>query len=270
MDIKPRFNENTITFSAPVKKTSLESKVIKDPDGVISNGLYKVIRWEQLRQKIVLSITSSLSLGLITLITLYATVYNVSWLAYVLPAIVLLYAMYKTITTFAEGSWLKKSVNKYKEDKKMGLTTSPPFLAKLYVDLQKKQITHNWLTFFVLFNGGIITLLLWWLKDVSWWIFHFDQWINDLFANPTLMSWIFTIVLVVVGVFHIAMAIQRKKRLLDMDAYFGGNIVPQSELEIIKQSRNKAYRRMFVIYLMIIVIIPALVWVILRVLKRKR
>lgn len=270
MDIQPKFNENTITFSTPVKKDHFQSKVVKDPDGVISNGLYKVIRWEKNRQKIVLSVTSLVIIAASILMALYATIYNVAWTAYVLPSIALCFALYKTLTTIAEGSWLKKSVTKYKEDKKIGLGAEPPLVTKLYVDLHKKQITHNWFSFFILFNGGILTLLLWWLKDSSWWIFHFDVWIKDMFANPTLMSWIFTSILITVAVFHVAMSIQRKKRLLDMEAYFGGNIVPQSDIEQIKQSRNKAARRLFIVYLMIVVIVPAMVWVILKVFRRKR
>ena len=269
MDIKPKFNENTITFSTPVKKDHFQAKVVKDPDGVISNGLYKVIRWEKNRQKIVLAVTSLVIIAASVLMALYATIYDVAWTAYVLPSIALCYALYKTLTTLAEGSWLKKSVTKYKEDKKIGLGAEPPLVTKLYVDLHKKQITHNWFSFFILFNGGILTLLLWWLKDSSWWIFDFKSWIHAWFGNPDLMVVLFTILLVSIATLHIVLSIQRKKRILDIDLYLGERLISTTDLETLKTTRNKAYRRLFIISLMIFLVIPMLVKITLKVLRKK-
>lgn len=269
MDIKPKFDTGTIQFNLPVKKQSLSTKVVKDPNGVISNGIYKVIRWESLRQIITLSLSGAVFLAMGILIGLYAGVYHTAWISFVVPCAVALLSGYKAVVTLVERGWLRKAVDKYKEDLKIGLTSTPPFIARLYVDIHKKQIGHNWLTFFLLLNGGIITVLLWWLKDAHWWIFKFDEWIHSMFANPTLMSWIFTIALISIAALHIVMAIQRKKRILDIDAYFGSNIVPMADLEQIKATKNKTYRNLFIWYVMIVVIIPILIKLIIKVLRRK-
>jgi len=44
MEIKPLNDSNTINFSAPVKTAPLNKKIVRDPEGVISNGIYKVIK----------------------------------------------------------------------------------------------------------------------------------------------------------------------------------------------------------------------------------
>lgn len=272
MNIVPKYDSNTIKIAtnAPTKLSLSTPKVVTDPTGQISNGIYRVIHWEMLRQFITIIVSGTLLLGAIILIILFSTAFKTSWPGYIIPVMMILLAGYKFFISLIEKSALKKAVTRYKEDLRIGLTSTPPFIVKLYQNIYKKQVGHNWLTFFLLLNGGILTILLWWLKDVSWWIFDFEGWIHAMFNNPTLMSWIFTVSLLAIAVVHIVMAIQRKKRILEIDAYFGSQIVPTADINEIKSSRNKAYRRLFIIYVMVILIIPLIVKMCMKLFRRSK
>ncbi|WKX02161.1 MSC_0882 family membrane protein [Candidatus Mycoplasma mahonii] len=272
MDIKPLYDTNTIKFVNPAvtSATKLSQKVAVDPDNVIPNGIYKVIRWENIRQKVTLSLFSILSIASIIFIVLYMTVLNSSILSIIIPSCILVLSFYKIFITISEINYLTKSLIRYKEDLKIGLSDAPPFIAKLYKSIIKKQANHNWITFVIVFYGGITTLLLWWLKDVSFWIFNFKEWIRMWFSNPDLMTIIFSIALLSVMLIQIVLTIQRKKKLLEIDLYFGNKIMPESDSIAIKQDINKCNRRLFVISIMIFMIIPVIAWFTFKFIKRKR
>ena len=272
MEIKPLFETGTIDMKiSTVKTAKIEKSKSSDPSGVIPSGIFKVIKWEKFRQIFTISLTSIVLLFGIILATLYGTkVYDVSWIAYLLPITIILLSGYKLMTTYFEYQSLVKSVKRYRENLKvLGAGSNETFIQKLYKKLHTKQIAHNWLTFVGLFYGGIITLLLWWLKDSSWWIFDFKSWIHAWFGNPDLMVGLFTILLVSIATLHIVLSIQRKKRILDIDLYLGERLISTTDLETLKTTRNKAYRRLFVISLMIFLVIPMLVKITLKVLRKK-
>lgn len=272
MNIRPLNDTATLKINiSEIQTRSLATpKVSMDKTGVIPNGIFKVIRWEKFRQRFTLTFSALLLVSMIILITLYAMVFDSKWVSYIIPGVVALAAAWKLMATTLEFKWLKKSVETYKEDIRIGLTSTPPFISRLYIGLHKKQVAHNWLTFVLVFYGGIFTILLWWLKDVSWWIFEFKIWIHSLFSNPSLMMWLFTSALVVIVIMHIIFAIQRKSRMLDINAYFGQGIIPESEIETIKQAKNKMYRRLFIVSIMILLIIPLVVKLILRLIRMKK
>lgn len=270
MEIKPKFDTNTIKIAAPVHRANLPQKIVKDPTGVIANGIYKVIRWEKLRQFMVLIF--SLLIMLISIITmvLFYTVYNLGWAAYIIPGVFLLATFYKSMTTLFEIRVFKKAVAKYKADLAIGVAHHPPFIVKLYRNLYIKQVFHNWATFFLLLHIGLFTLILWWLKDKSWWIFEFEDWIKAAFHDPYLMQWIFGVILIIIAFIHVIFAIQRKKRILDIDAYFGEHIIAASDIDILKKDRNKVCRRLFLAYVLVILVIPLLVKWIIKFIRRKK
>ena len=269
MEIRPMY-DNTIKMS--INQVKLESSKIsetKQKGETIPNGIYRVIQWERIRQWFTIGISSSILTISAILFVLYKIVMNVSWIAYAIPLTLFLLSSWKLITTLLERSSLNRDVNRYREDLKIGLTSTPPFIANMYIKLYQKQVSHNWMTMFILFYGGISTLLLWWLKNVSWWIFDFKVWISNMFSNPTTMAWLFTALLITVAIIHIVFAIQRKKKILDINSYFGQNLAPASEIETIKASKNKMYRRLFIISVMVFLIIPIVVRFILKFIKRK-
>lgn len=271
MDIKPLFQTGTIRIVAP--KTNIkhvDTKIIKDPDGIVPSSIYRVIKWESIRQKLTLLLLNLIIIAISIWIILLSTVYQSMWVGYLIPIILLMLLTYKVLITFFEMKTLKRAVIRYREDLKYNLVSTPPFLARMYLALHRKQVAHNWITFTIIFYGGIFTLLLWALKDVDWWIFNFKLWIGTLFGNPWLMSWIFTISLIFVAVLHIIMTVQRKKKIIEMDSFYGSQLAPQSEVEIIKTNYNKMYRRLFFISVLIVLVIPLFIWIVYKTIKRRK
>lgn len=266
MEIKPLYDK---TIKMSVTNLKLEDVKIRARDETIPNGIYRVIKWEKTRQLFTISLNIALIITAAILVILYQLNFNVTWIAYTVPTAIFLLSGWKLFSTIFERKALKRDVIRYKEDLKIGLESTPQFIARMYMKLHEKQVAHNWFTIATLFYGGTTTLLLWWLKDVSWWIFDFKQWISNMFDNPTTMAWLFTILLLGVSILHIIFAVQRKKRILEIDSYFGGALAPQSEIESIKQARNKTYRRIFLISIMIILIIPMVVKFVTKMLRGK-
>ena len=271
MSIVPLNGDKTLEISIPtVTDIDPKSKVIADPLDEMPNGIYRVVKWENVRMLFVIVFSLLVLFASTTLLLLDIYAWDTSWVAYLIPTPFILFSFLYLLMTLFDFRNLKKSIEIYRRDLKMGLTSTPPFVVKIYRSLIVKQIRHNWISFFLILHIGITTILLWWLKDTSWWIFEFDKWIHKLFKDPTMMSWIFTISLILVAVYLIVMTIQRKRRMVEMDAYFGVNIISPGEVESIKESKNKTYRRLFVIYLMILIIIPFVVKLVLRILKLKK
>lgn len=276
MEIKPLNDSTTIKFSiaeTSVKSLQAPAKEKTDKEGIIPNSIYKVIRWEVFRQRFTMIFSSIILIVMIIMVSLYASdAIHVGWASYIIPITVSTFSLLKFLKTLQEFTWLRKAVRLYKEGLRVNLGTSstPPFISRIYVELHRKQIAHNWLTFTLLFYGGILTVLLWLLKDVSWWIFEFKKWIHSLFSNPDLMSWLFTAALIIIVVAHIVFMIQRRARILDINAYYGQSITPESEISVIKQERNKFYRRLFIVSVIVILIIPLVIKLILRIIRLKK
>lgn len=263
MSIQPKFNTGIIKFSAPVKKAFVKEKKIVDPRGVIPNGIFKVIRWEKIRQNMIIFFSSLILLGGFTLVGLFLTIYKVPWVGFVLPGVLILLSGYKFCMTIIEKKSFRRAVTKYRDDLKISMSYNPPFIVKMYKSLHIKQVSHNWFTFLLLFHGGLFTLLFWSLRNVDWWIFEFKVWIHSIFYNPDLLQWFFLVGLFLVGFIHVVFAIQRKRRVLEIDTYFDASVIAASNIEVVKKERNKMYRRIFFIYLMVILIIPLLLrWVV--------
>ena len=272
MEIRPLNETSTIQIPIRTQKINTLSKVkAHDPDNIIPNGIYKVIKWENFRQFFTIALSLIIFLISIVMISLYATnVIQIGWAGYLIPIATGIISLYKLITTIFENKYMRKAVERYRENLGIEINSTPAFVAKLYKSLHVKQISHNWLTFMFVLYGGIFTLLLWWLKDVSWWIFHFDVWIKNMYSKPEIMVWIATGILVAIAFMHIVFAIQRKKRILEIDAYFGLTLIPEGELATIKQIRNKFWRRIFIISIIIVLVIPLITMLIMKLIRRKK
>ena len=272
MDIKPMYDTSTIKFVNPVvsETKKLEKKSVTDPNGVIPNGIYKVINWERYRQLATIAISGLVAIASLIMIVLYFTVFSSMWVSLIIPSATLLGSMYKLMITLGERKYLIKSLRRYREDLAIGLVDAPPFISRLYGSLHKKQVRHNWITFSMMFYGGLFTLVLWWLKDSSWWIFNFDKWIHALFSNPDLMVILFTVSLGLIVTLYIVLTIQRKKRLMEIDSYYGSQMMSQTELETLKQGMNKSYRRIFIISLMVLFIVPIVVKMVLKLIRGRK
>jgi len=271
MELKPLYATGSVRVVPGVREVKLESKILKDPSSIMPSGIYKVIHWEKWRQRFVATITLIALITSIVMTALYATILPVSWVGFVLPIVVILVSAVKFIRTLIEMTWINRAVERYKEDLKIGLTSTPPFIARLYFLLHEKQISSNWATVFVVFYVGLLTLILWGLKDISWWIFDFHSWIKDVFSNPDAMVYLFSAVIIAAIVIQIVLTIQRKKRIYEIEAYFGESLASEADIYKMKTEKNKFFRRSFIISIMVLLIIPILTKSILRlVLKRRK
>ena len=264
MKIKPIY-KNTIQSS----NNDFELFSSKKNKTNISKEVHKIIFWEKTIQILILSLSFLFIISSLIWIILYQTVISISsWTNYIIPSIVLFLSFIKMLTTFFERTRILNDVKRYEENLQKDIDTTPPFIKNIYYKLNIKQVKHNWITLFSIFYGGLITIMLWLLKDVSWWVFNFKTWIEHIFSNPNRMIFIFSFFIILISVIHIIFAIQRKKKMLDIYSYFGSKLGTLQEIESIKQSKNKLYRRIFITSLMFFLIIPLLIYFILKIKKK--
>ncbi len=267
LDIKPIYNTGTITFIESPEKVTLkkiDSTYVKDPEGVIPNGIYKVFKSEKNKQKFLIVFTSVILLGLIIYIALLSSVYlhKVNHFWFVPGTICFLLTLWKFISVLLDTRALSKSVALYRESLLAGSRLTPPFISNLYIKLFKNQARQNWIVIAFMFYGTIFTLLFWWLKDVNWWVFTFKDWIHNITHNPELVGFFLIAILVLTLAFHIYFTVYRKKRIIDIQSFFGNEVISQPEIDEIVRKKNKLYRRIFFISILVILVIPFIVWII--------
>ncbi|MGL4343029.1 MAG: MSC_0882 family membrane protein [Metamycoplasmataceae bacterium] len=273
LDIKPIYNSGTITFvqtPEQVHLKNLETLVIKDPKGIIPNGIYKVFEYEKRRQIATMIFSFILIILQIILISLLVTVFsNYSWVWYIPLTLFLVIFGLKFVMTSLDFFSLKKSVTTYRENLLNDSRTTPPFISKLYLKLHFQQVNHNWITIFALFYGSIALLVFWWLKDASWWIFEFSKWINDLGPSPQTIGFITLSILIFILFVYIYLTIFRKKRIIDIQSFFGNEVISQLEIDKMVRERNKTFRRFFFLSILTILVLPIIIKIILKYVRKK-
>ncbi|MGL4183897.1 MAG: MSC_0882 family membrane protein [Metamycoplasmataceae bacterium] len=271
-DIKPIYNSGTISFVQnpdTVLAKKIASNFIKDSEGLIPNGIYKVFKLEQNKQIFCFILYFILFASQIIFISLLATILsNYSWLFYVLTGIAAIIFGLLFIFNMIDYLSLKKSITAYRASIRIGSKITPPFISNLYLKLNLKQVTSNWITIAALFYGSISLIIFWWLKDVNWWIFEFDVWIRNLGPKPELIAYIVLGILGGILSFYIFITIFRKKRIIDIQAFFGNEVISQLEINKMVQERNKAYRRIFIISILVILVFPIIVKLVLKYTKK--
>ncbi|WGI36642.1 MSC_0882 family membrane protein [Mesomycoplasma lagogenitalium] len=263
--------ENTTNYS---EKSSYKSK-LKDPYGIVPNGPYKVFALEKriiLIQVLFYFIISLLSAIAITLIAtnslkkikLIEEDYKWSW--FIIPAIVLIFSLYKFSVRWIEHSSIKKSLNNYREELKRNAQSVPASIANLYKKLVKQQIHHNWMTIFCVFYVGLAALFFWYFQDKNFndVILNFEAFINKITPSPTYLSIVLTIIVVLSIVILIVLSIARKKRLSDIQEYFGFQVIKDTEVDQLKIRMNRIYMRLFFLSIAILLVIPAIILLILK------
>lgn len=267
MDLKPIYNTGTITFVESPEKVTLkkiDSTFIKDPEGIIPNGIYKVFKHEKSKQKFLLIFMGIILLGLIIWISLLSTILlkKIHWFWFIPTIIAFILSSWKLTSVFLDTRHLSQSIKMYRESLLAGSRLTPPFISGLYIKLYKSQARQNWIVIAFLFYGTIFTLLFWWLKDVNWWIFTFKDWIKSLTKNPELVGFFLITILIVTLIMHIYFTVYRKKRIIDIQSFFGNEVISQTEIDEIVRNKNKIYRRAFFISILIVLVFPFIGWII--------
>ncbi|AZZ65206.1 hypothetical protein DMC14_000030 [Metamycoplasma phocicerebrale] len=252
-----------------------------DPEGVIPNGIYKVFKSETTIKTINIIFLSLVFLTSLILILLFAfsskSFINflkdpskaVPWGWYIIP--VLLGTISIVVLTFEsiELSGIKKSILHYRERISEGESFTPPFVAILYEKLMKKQVRRTWLVVSILFYVGLFTLIFWAIKDTSWKVFKFKEWILNSFSNPDLVVYILCGILITVVILFIVNSIYRKKRMVDIQNFFGQEVMNYTDLSKQRSDAHKFWAKVFFISILVVLVIPIITLLIVKKVVKK-
>ena len=276
------FNTETIanrlayeTLQTKSLSATKSKKELKDPKGIIPNGIYKVFSLEKSVK--LASIIVSLIILLISgiLITLFATTPSlfiktlhenekVKWGWYIIPSITIVLTFYLITTELIELIGISRSVIAYRESIELGAITTPPFITLLYRKLILKQVRRTWLVVAIIFYVGIFTLIFWGLKEVKWKQLDFKKWIHNSFPNPEAVIYILCAIMGGVLIIHISFSIFRKKRTVDIQSFFGNEVMDYNEVQEKKSKSHKFYAKIFLISILLILILPFIIYIILK------
>ncbi len=247
---------------------------LKDPQGIIPNGIYKVFSLEKSVK--LASIITSLIIFLISgiLIALFATSPSlfintannekIKWGWYIIPSIAIVLTFYLMTIELIELIGISRSVVAYRDSIKLGAISTPPFITLLYRKLILKQVRRTWLVVAIIFYVGIFTLIFWGLKDVKWKHLDFKKWIHNSFPNPELVIYILCGIMAAVLALHISFTIFRKKRTVDIQSFFGNEVMDYNELQEKKSKAHKFYAKIFLISILLILVLPFIIYIILK------
>ena len=273
---------NTETVANRLAYETLQTKALstkdknrlKDPQGIIPNGIYKVFSLEKSVK--LASIISSLIIFLISgiLIALFATSPSlfintannekIKWGWYIIPSIAITLTFYLMTIELIELIGISRSVVAYRDSIKLGAISTPPFITLLYRKLILKQVRRTWLVVAIIFYVGIFTLIFWGLKDVKWKHLDFKKWIHNSFPNPELVIYILCGIMAAVLALHISFTIFRKKRTVDIQSFFGNEVMDYNELQEKKSKAHKFYAKIFLISILLILVLPFIIYIILK------
>ncbi len=273
---------NTETVANRLAYETLQTKALstkdknrlKDPQGIIPNGIYKVFSLEKSVK--LASIISSLIIFIISaiFITLFITSpflfinttnnEKIKWGWYIIPSIGIVLTFYLMTTELIELIGISRSVVAYRDSIKLGAISTPPFITLLYRKLILKQVRRTWLVVAIIFYVGIFTLIFWGLKDVKWKHLDFKKWIHNSFPNPELVIYILCGIMAAVLALHISFTIFRKKRTVDIQSFFGNEVMDYNELQEKKSKAHKFYAKIFLISILLILVLPFIIYIILK------
>ena len=273
---------NTETVANRLAYETLQTKALstkdknrlKDPQGIIPNGIYKVFSLEKSVK--LASIISSLIVFIISaiFITLFITSPSlfinttnnekIKWGWYIIPSIAIVLTFYLMTIELIELIGISRSVVAYRDSIKLGAISTPPFITLLYRKLILKQVRRTWLVVAIIFYVGIFTLIFWGLKDVKWKHLDFKKWIHNSFPNPELVIYILCGIMAAVLALHISFTIFRKKRTVDIQSFFGNEVMDYNELQEKKSKAHKFYAKIFLISILLILVLPFIIYIILK------
>ncbi|UWD34243.1 MSC_0882 family membrane protein [Mesomycoplasma molare] len=287
MKWKPLNNTDTVNF-ANIKKEQINlqdinsAKVYKDPEQIIPTGVYKIFARESKILKIFLifylfiflvsaSLIALIYTNTLKTIGFVKTDFEWSWL--IIPILIASYSIFKFIIKFLDFSSMKKSEKLYRNELTINPQALPTSIANLYKRLTKQQIHHNWFLIFTFFYIGLFALAVWYFSDKVYLngLLNFEKWIQLMTPNPEFLSIILGLSLLGNLVIWTLLTISRKKRLNDIQDYFGYQIVKDTEIDAIKIKMNKGYLKLFVLTILVLLVIPIIVLLLVKkfILKRK-
>ncbi|WP_412031519.1 MSC_0882 family membrane protein [Metamycoplasma buccale] len=245
---------------------------LKDPQGIIPNGIYKVFSLEKNLKIFMLSITSVIFL--FSFITCFLFAYTpslfkvdaskVTWAWYIGPVLIMGISLFIFIIDLLDFLGINKSIVVYRTSIQQGAITTPPFIALLYRKLMMKQVRRTWLIVSILFYVGLFTLIFWGLQDQKWGKLDFKKWIHNSFPNPNVVVYLLCIVMIVSVALFIANTIFRKKRMVDIESFFGTEVMNYNDLQDKKSKAHRFYAKIFFISILVLLILPFVIYIVLK------
>ncbi|AWX42969.1 Uncharacterised protein [Metamycoplasma cloacale] len=253
-----------------------QSIKLKDPQGVIPNGIYKVFDLERKIKAFMLCIE------LIFILTATITaliigfkpqwfqneIEKAPWTWFILPILVGAVAIITFTFDLIDIIGVKRSVANYRESIKSGISTTPPFIGLLYQKLLLKQVRRTWLTVAILFYVGLFTIILWALQNQKWGELDWKTWIHKSFPNPNLVVYILCGIMGMVLLLFIINTIIRKKRMVDIQAFFGNDALDYNKMQEMKSKSHWTWAKVFFISILVILIIPFIIYILIKKLGR--
>lgn len=296
MEIKPiitsESNENKIINEVQLvnatnvlpfnQATNISHKKTLDPEGIIPNHIYKLLNGEKNFKRVNLIIFSLIFLFSLIACFLFAFAKNlfnnlikdenvtkIPWGWYVLPAILIAISIPYFFLNLNDFIFVKKTFYYYREKIKRNDFSVPTYIKNLYLKLIKRQARRTWLVVALIFYLGVFTLIFWGIKDQKWGLLDFQKWIYNSFANPNVLVYsICGIMLTIILVFIIA-TIYRKKKITDIQVYFGDEVMSYEEFNKEKTNAYKFWAKIFFLSVLILLVIPIIILLIIaRVRKR--
>lgn len=247
---------------------------LRDPAGVIPNGIYKVFEGEQNLKWVMISINILLFVIAFTFVFLFAykpklfvdvaSGRKISWTWYLFPAGAFLISLYFIVIEAIELLGIKKSVIAYRESINSGSTVTPPFISILYYKLSMSQVKRTWLVVAILFYVGLYTIIFWALQDAKWGLLDFDKWIHSSFPNPNAVVYILCGIMATVLILYIVNTFFRKKRMVDIQSFFGNEVIDYNDLQDKKSKAHRFYAKIFFISVLVLLILPFILYIILK------
>ncbi|BAP39484.1 MSC_0882 family membrane protein [Metamycoplasma canadense] len=267
-----------------IKTKSLPSNVKKtlDPYGVIPNGIFKVFVAEKRIKKFNILFFITIFFVSLTTSLLFAFAPSlfqkflkdgqtkIVWGWYIIPSILGVLSFIALIFDAIELNGIRRSVEYYREQINQGISFTPPFVINLYEKLMRKQVRRTWLVVAIIFYLGLFTLTFWGLKDKKWGALDFNKWIHSSFSNPDLIVYVLCCIILGVLVLFIIGSISRKKRMVDIQMFFGNEVMNYNELAKERSNAHKYWSKVFFISVLVSLVLPIIILLIVKRIVRKK
>ncbi|AXE60935.1 hypothetical protein DA803_02465 [[Mycoplasma] phocae] len=272
-------NQRNDVISNSINETILaREKRTLDPEGIIPNGIYRVFRHEKNIKRLTIIIDFILALVSTIVILLFVfqpQIFNtkkvipftIPWGWYIVPSLLLATTFINFISESIELIGIVRSITAYRDSIISGSSSTPPFISILYRKLALKQVRRTWFVIAFIFYVGLFTLTLWGLKDKKIGFLDFQKWISNAFPRENganIVVYSLCGIMIAILIIFILNTILRKKRMVDIESFFGNSGINYNEIADRKTSAHKFYAKLFFLSILVLLILPIVIYIILK------
>ncbi|AWX69594.1 MSC_0882 family membrane protein [[Mycoplasma] anseris] len=265
---------NNAILSETIETQALSSQNIKlkDPEGIIPNGIYKVFSLEKSIKVFMAFVETFIFMGALIIALLFglkATWFKLEnniapWTWFIVPVGSMGLSLTLFVLDLIEYLGIKKSIVMYRDSIKAGAVSTPPFISLLYRKLMMKQVRKTWLVVAILFYVGLFTVILWALQNQKWGELDWKTWIHKSFPNPNTVVYILCGIMSLVLVLFVINTIIRKKRMVDIQSFFGNESLDYNSLQEDKSKAHRFWAKVFFISVLVLLVLPFIIWILIK------